>query len=247
LNENISSSYHGFTGIAKEGEAVGSFWGYRMIGIFDTDEEASQVQNGSEYEPFRAGDIKFHDLHPDGTINEKDLQVIGSPHPDLFGGFLNSFEYGRWALDLNLTWSLGNDAMNVTRSRVEGMYNHYNQTVGVLRAWRKQGDANHTNVPRIALNDPAGNARNSSRWVEDASYLRIQSVGIAYNMSEDLLKRIFIQSAKIYLKGQNLYTFTNYLGFDPEFITGSNALGYGIDQGAYPMPRTVILGVKIGL
>lgn len=247
LTDDYVEQYNGFTAIAREGEALGSFYGYKVVGVFDTDEQASALVNGLGYAPFQAGDIRFDDKNLDNIIDVQDMQIIGNPNPDLFGGFINSFSIKRWTLDINTTFSLGNQAVNVTRSQLEGMNNQYNQTIRVLKAWRKEGDASTTDIPRIALNDPAGNARNSSRWVEDASFLRIQSVGLSYNVPEFLLKPIFVKSAQLYVKGQNIFTFSNYLGYSPDFITGTKSLGYGIDQGAFPLPRTILLGVKLGL
>jgi len=247
LNKDYTENYYGTYGLAREGETVGLIYGYKMLGIYDTNAEAQSLTNGLGYAPFEAGDVQFEDKNGDGTIDNNDLQVIGNPHPDFFGGFINSFNIGNWFLDINLTYSVGNDAFNTTRMGIEGMYNHFNQSTAVLKAWRKQGDANITNIPRIALDDPAGNSRGSSRWVEDASYLKIQSVGLSYVLPQVALKKLHLQNAQIYLKGMNLYTFSNYLGYTPDFISGSNPLVYGIDQGAYPLARTVILGVKIGL
>ena len=247
LVDDYLEQYNGFTAIAREGESLGAFYGYKVVGIFDTNDEAATLVNGLGYAPFQAGDIRFDDKNLDNTIDVQDMQIIGNPNPDLFGGFINSFSFKRWTLDINTTFSLGNQAMNVTRSQLEGMNNHYNQTIRVLKSWRKEGDASTTDVPRIALNDPAGNARNSSRWVEDASFLRIQSVGLTYSIPEALLKPIFVKSAQLYVKGQNIFTISNYLGYSPDFITGTKSLGYGIDQGAFPLPRTILLGVKLGL
>lgn len=247
LVDDYVEQYNGFTAIAREGESLGAFYGYKAVGIFDTDTEAATLINGLGYAPFQAGDVRFDDKNGDNIIDMQDMQIIGNPNPDLFGGWINSFSVKRWTLDINTTFSLGNEAMNVTRSQLEGMNNHFNQTIRVLKAWRKEGDASITDVPRIALNDPAGNARNSSRWVEDASFLRIQSVGLTYTVPESLLKQFFVKSALLYVKGQNIYTFSNYLGYSPDFITGTKSLGYGIDQGAFPVPRTILIGVKLGL
>lgn len=243
----FSASSDQFIGMAREGEPIGIFYGYEAVGIFETNEEASQYQNTPGYGAFQAGDIKFADHFEDGIIDSKDMVIIGNPHPDFYGSFLNTFSYKGIKFDLNLTYSVGNEAVNTTRSYLESMSNHYNQTTAVLQAWRREGDAQLTNVPRIAMGDPSGNARNSSRWVEDASYLRVQLLSLSYDIPKKLLDRVGLNSLNVYAKGQNLYTFSKYLGYSPEFINGYNPLFYGIDTGSYPNSRTVLLGVKIGL
>ncbi len=237
----------GFQGMAREGEALGVFYGYNAIGIFDNAEEAAAYQNSSEFMPFEAGDVKYEDLNDDGIINVNDMGIIGNPHPDYFGSILNTLSYKGWKMDLNLTYSVGNQAMNATRRKLESMSNYYNQTTAVINAWQREGDAASTNIPRIAMGDPAGNTRNSTRWLEDASFLRLQLLSLSYDVPETILGKIGMKALTVYLKGQNIYTFSKYLGYSPDFVSGYNPLLFGIDTGTYPAPRTFLIGVKLGL
>lgn len=243
---DFAMNYRQFTGLAREGQPLGVFLGYEADGIYDSEEEIS-LSNGPGYDPFQPGDLKYRDVVEDGIINDQDMTVIGDPNPDFFGGVINTLRFKNITFDLNLMFSYGNEVINTTRSVLESMSFDYNQTTAVLRAWQNTGDASHTNVPRISYGDPTGNARNSSRWVEDASFLRIQSATISYDLSEKLMAKTLFKSVNIYLKGQNLYTISNYLGYNPDIRTGYNPLLFGIDMGAYPVPRTFFLGVKIGL
>ncbi len=243
---DYKTSYMQFTGLAREGEPLGVLYGYETNGIYDNDASVKLI-NSEGHAPFQAGDLIFKDYKSDGIINSKDMVVIGDPNPDFFGGWLNSLKYKQFFLDLNLTFSYGNDVVNTTRSQLESMSGDYNQTIAVLRAWQNTGDASSTNIPRIAYGDPAGNNRNSSRWVEDASFLRIQSATLSYNFGKNVLTNTLFKSINIYVKGQNLYTWSNYLGYNPDLSSGYNPLLMGIDVGAYPVPRTFLIGVKFGL
>jgi hypothetical protein len=105
-------------------------------------------------------------------------------------------------------------------------------------------DGQLTNTPKATWGDPMGNARFSDRWIEDGSFMRLKSITLAYDLP---LKTDFIRSAQVYITGNNLLTLTKYLGYDPEFSTSQSPLGYGIDSGVSAQPRTVLVGVKIGL
>ena len=117
-----------------------------------------------------------------------------------------------------------------------------NQTIVAGNRWRYDG--HQTTTPAAVWGDPHGNARFSDRWIEDGSYLRLKSVTLSYDIP---LKASFITGAQVYATGQNLLTFTNYLGYDPEFSSGQSVFYNGIDRGATPQPRAILLGVKIGL
>ena len=243
---DFSSSYNAFIGLAREGQPLGAFLGYEAIGIYDNEDQIT-VKNGPGYQDFQPGDVIFKDRVKDNVINEKDMAIIGDPNPDFHGSWLNSISYKNIRFDLNLTFAYGNEVINTTRSKLESMSGDYNQTTAVLRAWQNTGDAATTNVPRVAYADPSGNSRNSSRWVEDGSFIKIQSATITYDLGKKLLNETLFKSIEFYVKGQNLYTFSKYLGYSPDFVSGYNPLLYGVDMGAYPMPATIFLGVKLGL
>jgi hypothetical protein len=117
-----------------------------------------------------------------------------------------------------------------------------NQTTAVLSRWQTDGE--ETDIPRAAFGDPMGNNRFSSRWIEDGSYLRLKQVTLSYTFDR---KMAFINNLNIFLTGSNLVTFTRYLGYDPEFSYMDGVLGQGIDYGTIPQPRSVIIGLKVGL
>lgn len=235
----------------KVGSPIGQFYGYQANGVYSTQAEATasglkiQKPNGTLI-PFTAGDIRFVDQTVngvmDGIINEKDMTVIGDPNPDFIGSFTNNFQVGRFTLNTIFAFSVGNDVYNAVRANLESMSNTDNQTIYALNRWQMDGQI--TNTPKAVWGDPMGNSRFSSRWIEDGSYARLKSVTLAYDLP---LKSGFITSAQIYVTGTNLVTFTKYLGFDPEFSTGTSPLYYGIDNGVCPQPRSVLVGIKVGL
>ena len=114
----------------------------------------------------------------------------------------------------------------------------HNQTLDVLNRWTGPGTSN--TMPRAVFNDPNKNTRPSDRYIEDGSYLRIKSVSLGYTLPAKITNAVKIATARIYISGQNLYTFTKYKGFDPEVSSD------GIDINTYPVTSTVSIGVNIG-
>ena len=235
----------------KVGSPIGQFYGYQANGVYSTQAEAAaaglKIQNpDGTVIPFTAGDVKFVDQSvngvKDGIINEKDMKVIGDPNPDFVGSLSNNFQLGRFTLKTLFTFSVGNDVYNALRANLESMTNTDNQTISAIYRWKVDGQV--TNTPKAVWGDPMGNSRFSSRWIEDGSFARLKSVTLAYDLP---LKSGFITNAQIYVTGSNLLTFTKYLGYDPEFSTGTSPLYYGVDNGVSPQPRSVLVGIKVGL
>jgi hypothetical protein len=147
-------------------------------------------------------------------------------------------------------WSYGNDMYNMTRAVLTSMSEDYNQSTEVLRRWSRPGDV--TDVPRAIYGSSsvsgAAPTDASSRYIEDGSFLRMRNVTLAYNFSSSLLQRINLSSARLYFSGQNLLTFTNYSGLDPENQNqGTGVPALGVDYLTQPQPRIFMLGVNIGI
>jgi hypothetical protein len=117
-----------------------------------------------------------------------------------------------------------------------------NQSTAVLNRWRSSGD--ETNIPRAVYGDPMGNARFSSRWVEDASYLRLKNVSLSWDLP---YKIPFINAMTIWASANNLWTWSSYLGCDPESSASNNVLYQGIDTGLLPQSASYTVGVRINL
>jgi TonB-linked SusC/RagA family outer membrane protein len=243
FEEGIVDGAFGYTSIATPGKPAGLFYGYRGLGVFSTDAEA--VASGlitSSGVPFKAGDFHFDDVNGDGFINESDKQVLGDPNPDFFGGITTSLTYKNFDLDAAFSYSYGNEVMNVLRSKLETGSGYENQSIVVLNRWMTGGDV--TNVPNTQYSDPAGNRRPSSIYIEDGSYFKMRSLTLTYNVK----KRIsFARSAQCYISGLNLFTLSDYLGWDPEVAIGQNVFTRGYDFGNYPLSRMFMIGVRVGL
>jgi TonB-linked SusC/RagA family outer membrane protein len=250
----IDNSIYGATVRTQIGQVANAFYGYKTLGVFKSTEEAQaagttdpkglffMADNGVDHVYFEAGDMHFADLNNDGMINDDDRTIIGDPNPDIYGNIFTSLAYKRFKLDVNFNYSLGNDVYNYMRSQLEGGSRFMNQTTAMLRRWQVEGQ--QTDVPRISFQDEKGNSRFSDRWIEDGSYLRLKSVTLSYDLP---LKSEYIQGLQFWVQGNNLLTFTKYLGSDPEFTMTSSVIGQGIDLGRLGQSRSIVAGVKINL
>ncbi|SFZ93441.1 TonB-linked outer membrane protein, SusC/RagA family [Flaviramulus basaltis] len=253
INGTMNINYDGEQNITitKPGQPLGLFYGLEVEGLFRSvdDFEGAAIQYGRPFEDALfattwLGDIKFKDQNNDGVIDDNDRVVIGSPHPDFTFGFQNSFAYKNFDLSLFLQGSYGNDVFNgIGRLLTAGNRTYTNQLSSVLDYWSVENPDG--NAPRLARNDTR-NIEVSDRYIEDGSYLRIQNVTLGYTLDSKLTDKIGLSKLKLYGSIQNLYTFTNYSGYDPEIGSyNQNTLLTGIDAGRYPSPRTYTLGVNI--
>lgn len=222
---------YGYAGVNRieKGVSLGNFYGYVVDGV-----------NPSN------GILEYKDLNGDGEIKPNDDQkIIGNALPKYTFGFTNTFSYKGLSLDILFTGSQGNDIFNASRIDLEGMKDSKNQSVTVLDRWTTVGQI--TAIPKAGPTDYFGIAAtaNSTRWVEDGSYVRLKAATIGYTFKS---KFWGINTLKLYATGQNLVTWTNYSGFDPEVSAfgGNSGTGQGIDYGTYPQVRTFIFGLKAG-
>jgi TonB-linked SusC/RagA family outer membrane protein len=208
------------------------------------------------------GDLKFKDVKEDSVINTDDQTVIGNPNPDFTFGLNNTFSYGPFDVTVYLQGSYGADILNYSRVQIEGQTSPYsNQAATVDNRSRyllldPQGsDTDPANVvlanpgtdmPRFATNDVNRNNRMSDRFIEDGSYLRIQNVSMAYTLPAKITQKAKIARLRIYVNMQNLYTFTNYLGYDPEIgAFNQNSRMQNVDMGRYPTPKMYTFGIDV--
>jgi len=231
----------------KVGAPIAQFYGYKTDGIYNSAQEASSeplaIKNPYGVTvPFTAGDMKFVDLKTDGYIDENDMTVIGDPNPDFFGSISNTLRYKRFSLNAICSFVVGNDVYNALRANLESFSGFENQTIAANSRWRYDGQ--QTNTPKATYGDPMGNARFSDRWIEDGSYLRLKTVTLGYDIP---VKTGFISNLNVYVTANNLLTLTGYKGYDPEFSSGQSPINAGIDMGATPQPRSILVGLKLGL
>ena len=246
--EYIDNSIYGATVRTQVGQAANLFYGWRTNGVFSSTEEAAASglyilgDNGVDHNAFKAGDMRFVDIDGNHEINDADRTIIGDPNPDIYGNIFTTVAYKHFKLDVRMNYSLGNDVFNYMRQQLEGGSRFMNQTTAMNRRWQVEGQ--QTDIPRITFQDPMGNSRFSDRWIEDGSFLKLKSVTLSYDIP---MKSEFIQGLQIWLQGNNLITFSKYLGTDPEFSSTGSVIGQGIDLGQLPQSRSIIAGVKINL
>lgn len=242
--QDAAVNYGHYQGSAAAGNAVGAFWGYQALGVYRSTAEV-QVKNGvNNAVPFQGGDIIFEDVDKNGVIDERDRKVIGNSNPDVYGGFSNTFSYKNFDLNIFFDFALGREVYNAQRAALEAMSNYNNQSVTVLQRWRAEGDVTH--MPRFAHDDAAGNARFSSRWIEDGSFWRCKAFTIGYNIPAKESRKLF-KSARILLSAQNLFTVTSYKGYGPEVGSVTSPVTYSIDYGNVPQLKTFMAGIRLGL
>lgn len=205
------------------GQPLSMFWGYKALGV---DPETGMMQ--------------YEDLNGDGKINSSDKQYIGNANPDFTFGMTNTITWKGLSLSFLITGSVGNDIYNASKIEMVGMYNGANQITDVLRRWKVPGQI--TDIPKAGELD---NLRASTRWVEDGSFLKIKNITLSYNIVHPKLKKANIARIQPYITLDNMVTFTNYSGYDPEMSQYTSATSMGIDWGTYPNVKTVTFGVNI--
>jgi hypothetical protein len=223
-----------------QGLPVNYFYGYVADGIFQNWAEvkahAIQTPGTDGSNGTAPGDIRFKDLNGDGIINDKDRTNLGNSIPTFTYGFTNNLSWKSIELSVFLQGSSGNKVLNFTRWYTEGGVSNGNYSKDVLNRWTGEGTSN--TMPRMIQADPNQNNRVSSRFVEDASYLRVKNIRLSWNLPSSLGKRIGCGVLKVYGSVQNAFTYTKYTGFDPE-------VGGGVDIGFYPQARTWLGGLTM--
>ncbi|MCW4467589.1 TonB-dependent receptor [Flavobacterium sp. MFBS3-15] len=232
LNSSIS--------LIQAGYPVNVFYGYVTDGLFQTQADvnahAVQMPGTNPATSTAPGDIRFKDLNSDGIINDKDRTYLGNPNPDFTFSLNNSFSYKNFDLSIFFQGVFGNDIYNANRMYTESMSVINNQTTETLGRWTGVGTSN--SMPRAVYGDPNGNARVSDRFVEDGSYLKLKNINLGYTFPSETFKNVF-SSARVYFSAQNVFTITDYKGFDPEVSVN------GIDNNVYPVTSIFSLGLNV--
>ena len=230
---NIAEGESSGTGVTRlvVGDRLNNIWGYKTNGIAQLDEDLTQVAQLTN-RPLVAGEQKYQDINKDGVIDQDDEVVLGNLNPKFSFGFNNTFTYKNLSVNLFLEGNYGNDIINYTRKKLEGMDGRYNNITTVLDRWTPENP--DAKLPRADRN--SNSTAFSDRWVEDGSYLRIRDLTIGYTLPRNLLRGV--ASINVFVSFENLYTFTKYTGNDP-------SIGGGIDNNLYPTSRKYSLGVSL--
>jgi TonB-dependent starch-binding outer membrane protein SusC len=227
------------------GHSIGEFYGYVTEGIFQS--QADIAKHATQQPGTAPGDIAFKDLNHDGVIDDNDRTYIGNPIPQFTAGFKNTFRYSNFDLNLLITGVYGNKLYNGNRVYDEQMSGAFNQSVSTLNRWQSPSSPGNGTMPRAVWDDPNTNARTSDRYVENGSYLRVRNLTIGYKLPAKTISKFKLQQFRIYAGVQNLLTITKYQGFDPEVGPyQQSGLQNGVDNGTYPVSRTVTFGLNVG-
>ena len=259
---NTNGQYQTFLQI---GNPFGSYYGFRYLGVYtDADATIARDADGNQiigpneqvvqmrfnYPStdylFQPGDAMYEDINHDGNIDYKDIVYLGNGIPKFTGGFGPNVTYkGNLKLTLFFSYRYGYQLINGTKMTTTSMYNFNNQSTAVLRRWRNPGD--ETDIPR-ALYNSGYNWLGSDRYVEDASFVRLRSITLRYNFPQTILQKVKFKTGSFYITAENLFTWTQYTGQDPDVSTrgNNNPLTYNVDYSMTPPGKTIMAGLTVG-
>ena len=243
-----------FAYTAQLGQPIAQMRGYKWDGVYqysDFDQptpgnyvlKSTVTTNGNARANIKPGDIKYKDLNGDLVVNASDITTIGRGIPIHTGGFVNDFTYKNFDLNIFFQWSYGNDLINANRLVFEGNGKntfYLNQFASWSERWQPDNPSN-----TLFRTGGQGPFAYSSRVIEDGSYLRLKTVTLGYKLDDKFAKKLKIQSLRVFASAQNLATWTNYSGPDPEVSIRNSALTPGFDYSAYPRPRTLTFGLNL--
>ncbi|PRX43238.1 SusC/RagA family TonB-linked outer membrane protein [Salegentibacter salegens] len=238
------------------GHSVGQFHGYNIVGFWDSQEEVDaanqEAQNAlnnpeAEYQSdIGVGRFRYEDINGDGVITSDDRTFLGNPNPDFSGGLNIEFTYKNWDFSTFLYGVYGNDIWNQVKwwHDFYSSFNGAKSNTALYDSWTPTNQNATAPIQETGGSFSTANVPNSY-FVEDGSYLRVRNIQLGYSLPNTILDKVGLDRLRLYVQGANLFTITNYSGVDPE-LTGS-ATAFGIDEGAYPTPKQIILGINLSL
>jgi TonB-linked SusC/RagA family outer membrane protein len=239
----------GITTRTVVGRPIGSFWGFRVLGVFQTEEEiAASPTRGTGAGRERPGDLKYADINgrdaqgnltgqPDGRITDDDKTFIGSPIPDLIYGLSGRVSWRSFDFSASFSGQSGNEVFNGKKAVRFGVENF---ETSFLNRWTGPGTSN--SEPRVT--NAGHNYQSSERFIEDGSFFKLHSAQLGYRLPTTLARRAGIENGRIYVNGTNLFNITDYSGYTPE-LTVADVIRNGIDLGVFPPARTFTIGLDV--
>tara|TARA_R110002012_G_scaffold216372_4_gene387480 strand:- start:4021 stop:7080 length:3060 start_codon:yes stop_codon:yes gene_type:complete len=245
MNKNEVTALSGgsdiFSGntIIREGEPVGSFWGWQHLGTWGSDEEdEAAVYN------WLPGDIKLRDINEDGAINDSDKVIIGNGMPKGYGSFINTINYKNFEFSLDLQFTYGNDIMYLTTRPQENRQGIANSLSTVLDAWTPENQ--DTEIAQWRPVSAGYDNRDTDHMIQDASFIRGRNMLLAYNFPPNIIEKLHLQRLRVYTSMQNFFLLTKYQGYDPEAQTSNTPFGQGeVNFQQYPRPKVFMVGLNV--
>ncbi len=223
--------------IIREGEPVGSFFGFVHLGTWNTSEESEAAKYLK-----KPGDIKYQDTNNDGKINDNDRVIIGKGIPDGFGTFLNTFSYGNFDLTVDLQFMFGNDVLFRSKHSAEDRVGIANSFKTVLNGWTPENQ--DTPLAQLRPVSAGYNTNNDTYRVQDGSFLRGRNFLLAYRFPTKITDKLHLNRLRAFVSAQNFFLRTKFQGYDPEVSTSGSAFDQGVDLYAYPKPRVFMVGLE---
>ena len=248
----FSSNFTEYDYISYVGSSLGDMYGYVYDGVYQSSDfvvtpdgewilksgVADMSPRGITPEP---GVIRYKDITGDGKITTEDRTSIGNGYPLFYGGLTNNFQFYGFDVSIMFQYSIGNDVYNATRMYTTmSDIRRGNTLAEVADRWRENNASTKVHSAEGYIKYDI-----SSRFIEDASYLRLKNITLGYTLPENLTRTFYVSKLRIYASAQNLFCLTNYSGYDPEVNTLSSPLMPGFDWGAYPKSNVYTFGVEL--
>jgi TonB-linked SusC/RagA family outer membrane protein len=245
----LSSGAAGIRHITRIGDAIGSYYGYVVEGIYQSQAEIDAAPVDELVGPggARPGDFRFKDVDGDGKITSADRTVIGSYHPDYTFGLTNRFEYKNFDFNIFIQGVMGREVLNLTARHLKNGEANFGSYAVLNDRWISESNPGNGEHPRADRSSAShgNNNRPSSYQVEDGSYVKIKNLSFGYTLPDTFLNGAFSR-ARIYTAMTNVAMFTDYIGFNPEVnLQANSSLTPGEDYGAYPLSRTIQVGIDL--
>lgn len=240
----FSGSHQGVGSMIRneEGHPISSFYGYRILGLFNNDGEVDDAPSQDGAAP---GRFRYADTDGDGKITPEDRTHLGNPHPDFTYGLNLNLDFKGFDLSAFFYGSQGNEIYNLTRANLYFLsyYPTTNKSNELLNAWTPENT--NTNIPKLESTQSfSNNKASNSFYIEDGAFLKFKSLVLGYTVNPDVLRNIHISKLRVYAQAANLFTITKYTGLDPEIVGPSTSV-MGVDDGDYPTNETsLVLGIS---
>ncbi len=234
--------------ITKVGEPIGNYYTYVTDGVYNNQAEIeTDIMNGIIVPNAQPGDFRFKKFGEDDTINADDKQITGNYLPDFTYGYSTSLRYKTWDFSLALQGVYGNEIANINRRYLANMEGNANQLSIAKDRWRSESEPGNGQIYRANRSATGMNSQISTWHIEDGSYMRIREITLGYSLPKELLKRIGINTLRIYASAFNPFTFTQYSGYNPEVSTNSDPIMQGVDYGTYPLAKSFVIGINFSM